>query len=124
MFAHLLANTILLVHFLFIVFALFGGLFLLRYRWVVWLHVPAFIWAALISFAGWICPLTPWEVYLRKAAGQQGYTGGFIEQYITPVIYPEGYTREFAIAAGITVIVVNLMLYGIAIYRLIKQSRT
>jgi len=122
MLAHLLANTLLLVHLLFIVFALFGGLFLFRYRWIAWLHIPAFIWAALISFAGWICPLTPWEVSLRKAAGQEGYTGGFIEQYITPVIYPDGYTREFAITAGITVIVINLLIYGIAIYR-VKQQR-
>ena len=124
MFAHLLSNTLLLVHLLFIVFALFGGLFLFRYRWVAWLHIPAFVWAALISFAGWICPLTPWEVSLRKAAGQEGYTGGFIEQYITPVIYPEGYTREFAVTAGIIVIVVNVLIYGFAIYRLRKQSRS
>ena len=117
MLAHLLANTLLLVHLLFIVFALFGGFFLFRYRWIAWLHIPAFIWAAMISFAGWICPLTPWEVSLRKAAGEVGYTGGFIEQYITPVIYPEGYTREFAIAAGITVLVINLLIYGIVIYR-------
>jgi len=122
MLAHLLANTLLLVHLLFIVFALFGGLFLFRYRWVAWLHIPAFAWAALISFAGWICPLTPWEVSLRKAAGQEGYTGGFIEQYITPVIYPEGYTREFAVTAGIIVIVVNVLIYGFAIYRIKKAK--
>ena len=121
MLAYLLANTLLVIHFLFIIFALFGGLLLIRYRWIIWLHVPAFIWAAVISFAGWICPLTPWEVSLRKAAGQKGYTGGFIEQYITPVIYPEGYTREFAIAAGITVLVVNLLIYASVLYRRIKQ---
>lgn len=122
MFAHLLANTLLVVHFLFIVFALFGGFLLFRYPWLAWLHIPAFVWAALISFAGWICPLTPWEVSLRRAAGQEGYTGGFIEQYITPVIYPDGYTREFAITAGITVIVINLLIYGLAIYRRAKQG--
>ena len=118
MLAYLLANTLLLIHFLFIVFALFGGLFIFRYRWVAWLHIPVFIWAAVISFVGWICPLTPWEVSLRRAAGQEGYTGGFIEHYITPIIYPAGYTREFAITAGVTVLVINLLVYGIAIYRL------
>ena len=123
MFAHLLSNTLLLVHLLFIVFALFGGLFLFRYRWVAWLHIPAFVWAALISFAGWICPLTPWEVSLRKAAGQEGYTSGFIEQYITPVIYPEGYTREFAVTAGVIVIVVNVLIYGFAIYSIKKAKQ-
>ncbi|WP_455201057.1 DUF2784 domain-containing protein [Kaarinaea lacus] len=124
MLAYTLANIILIVHFLFILFALLGGLFLLRYRWVAWLHVPAFIWAALISFAGWVCPLTPWEVALRKAAGEDGYAGGFIEQYITPVIYPEGYTREFAITAGITVLLVNLLIYGAVIYRTRIQRKS
>ena len=117
MLAYLLANILLIIHFGFIVFALFGGLFLFRYRWVAWVHIPAFIWAALISFAGWICPLTPWEVSLRKAAGQEGYSGGFVEHYLTPIIYPAGYTREFAIAAGITVLVINLLIYGFVIYK-------
>ena len=123
MLAYLLANTLLLIHFLFIAFALFGGLFIFRYRWVAWLHIPAFVWAALISFVGWICPLTPWEVSLRRSAGQEGYSGGFIEHYITPIIYPAGYTREFAIAAGVTVLVINSLIYAITIYRTRKQGR-
>jgi len=115
--ASIAADSVLAIHFLFIVFAVLGGLLLLRYRWVIWLHVPAMIWAAMISFGGWICPLTPLENTLRHAAGEELYTGGFINRYLTPIIYPEGYTRELAIAAGIAVLVINILIYGFILYR-------
>lgn len=110
------ADFVLVIHFLFILFAIFGGLLTLRHRWVVWLHIPAMGWAAMISFAGWICPLTPLENALRRAAGAEAYSGGFINRYIAPVIYPEGYTRELAITAGIAVLVINMLVYGLVIY--------
>ena len=109
------ADLVLVVHFLFILFAIFGGLLLLHHRWIVWLHIPAMGWAAMISFAGWICPLTPLENALRRAAGEEAYSGGFINRYIAPVIYPEGYTREIAVAAGVAVLVINLLIYSFVI---------
>ncbi|WP_455366561.1 DUF2784 domain-containing protein [Kaarinaea lacus] len=112
-----IADFVLVIHFLFILFAIFGGLLVLRHRWVVWLHIPSIGWAAMISFAGWICPLTPLENALRRAAGEEAYSGGFINRYIAPIIYPEGYTRELAIAAGIAVLVINLLVYAFVIYR-------
>ena len=110
------ADLVLVVHFLFILFAIFGGLLTLHHRWVVWLHIPAMGWAAMISFAGWICPLTPLENTLRQAAGEEAYSGGFINRYIAPVIYPEGYTREIAVAAGVAVLVINIMIYSFVIF--------
>ena len=115
------ADFVLVIHLLFILFAIFGGLLVLRHHWIVWLHLPAMGWAAMISFAGWICPLTPLENALRRAAGEAAYSGGFINRYLTPVIYPEGYTRELAIAAGIAVLVINMLVYGFVIYRKVRQ---
>ena len=122
MIARILADVILVFHLCFILFALFGGLFVLKYRWTVWIHLAAMCWAAMISFAGWICPLTPLEITLRRVAGEEGYTGGFVAHYIAPVIYPEGFTRGFAIAAGVTVIMVNLIIYSYVMYRLRNKS--
>lgn len=122
MFYRILADTVLVVHLIFILFVLFGGLLVIYKRWLVWLHVPAMVWGALISFAGWVCPLTPVENSLRRAAGQEGYSGSFVSHYLLPVIYPEGYSRDFAIFAGMVVVVINASVYGYILYR--GQRRT
>jgi hypothetical protein len=79
----------------------------------MWIHIPAASWGALIEFAGWICPLTPLENWLRFRGGVAGYAGGFIEQYILPVLYPLNLTREIQFVIGAVVILVNLIAYGI-----------
>jgi hypothetical protein len=99
-------------HFAFILFALFGAALLVRWPRLVWVHVPALAWGAYIEASGAICPLTPLEMQLRAAAGQGGYGGGFIDHYLTPVIYPEGLTRGTQwIFSGILV-AINLLLYA------------
>lgn len=108
----LLADVVVLTHFLFAAFAVLGGLSLLRWPRVAWLHVPAVAWAALIEFAGWTCPLTPLENWLRRRGGALGYDTGFIEHYITPVLYPGGLTREAQVALGFIVLLINLAVYG------------
>jgi len=107
----LLADLIVAFHFLFVVFVLFGALLLFYRRWVVWLHLPAAVWGASVELAGWICPLTPWEVELRRRAGQSGYDGGFIDHYLLPLIYPPGLTRELQIGIGVIVILINAAIY-------------
>ena len=109
----LAVNITVLLHFAFIVFVIFGGLLVFKWRWLIWLHIPASIWAALIAMVGWICPLTPVENMLRHAAGGQIYTGSFIERYLVPVIYPTGLNREIFIAMGVFVIVINMIVYTI-----------
>jgi hypothetical protein len=70
-------------------------------------------WGALIEFAGWICPLTPWEQSLRRLAGEDGYSGGFVEHYLLPILYPEGLTREVQIVLGVLVLVINAVAYAL-----------
>jgi len=107
----LLADIVVVTHLVFTVFVLLGGILVIWWRKVIWLHIPAAVWGALIEFAGWICPLTPLENKLRVKGGQAGYPGGFVEEYILPVIYPAGLTREIQIILGIFVITVNLAIY-------------
>ena len=113
----LLADVVLVAHGTFVLFVVLGGLLVLRWPRAAWVHVPCALWGAWVEFAGWICPLTPLEVDLRMRAGEAGYTGGFIERYVTSAIYPQGLTREIQIGLGAAVIVVNVAVYVVAIRR-------
>lgn len=113
----LAANTLVLLHLLFICFVVLGGLLVLRWRWIVYLHIPAAIWGALIEFNGWICPLTPIEKQLREAGGESGYSGGFVEHYILPIIYPHGLTQEIQWILGGFVVMINGLIYAVLLKR-------
>src|SRR5574341_667317 len=78
----LLADLVVLVHAGFILFAALGGLLVLWWRRMLWLHLPAALWAMLIELFGWVCPLTPLEVALRRAGGAAGYGGSFVGHYL------------------------------------------
>ena len=106
------ANLVLLGHFLFVVFAVFGGfLVLLDRRWA-WLHVPAVAWSSIVNLASWTCPLTPLEKRLRAAAGQQGYAGGFIQHYLGSLVYPGGMPRRLELVAGVSIVAWNVVVYA------------
>ena len=109
---HALANAVLVLHLAFIVFVVLGAALSWRFPRLRWLHFAALAWAAFIEFSGGICPLTPLENRLRRMAGGEGYSGGFISHYLMPVIYPEGLTREWQMVLGIAVIVINLAAYA------------
>jgi hypothetical protein len=109
----LLADFVVILHFLFILFVASGGLLALRWRWMPWLHLPAAAWGGFIELSGRICPLTPLENRLRRAAGSSGYEGDFIEHYLLPVIYPAGLTREIQLALAAVVIILNAVIYTI-----------
>ena len=111
------ADIVVLLHLGFILFVSLGGLFVLRWPRLAWAHLPAVVWGALVEFTGWLCPLTPLENSLRVAAGDLAYTGGFIERYIVPIVYPTGLTRGMQLAIGTAVIVVNLAIYRVLLNR-------
>jgi hypothetical protein len=112
-----LADLILALHLGFVLFVVLGGLLVLRWPRAAWLHLPAAIWGVLIEFTGWICPLTPLENSLRTRGGEAGYSGGFIEHYIQPLLYPAGLTRQTQVVLGSVVLLLNLSAYGIALSR-------
>lgn len=109
----LLADLVVLVHFGFVLFVVLGGLLALRWPRAAWLHLPAALWGAGIEFAAGICPLTPLENRLRRLGGEAGYTGGFVEHYVLPVLYPDGLTREVQLVLGTFVLALNLVVYTI-----------
>lgn len=107
----LAADALLVVHLLFIVFVLLGGLLLLRWRALVVVHLPAVAWGAATEFFSLSCPLTDWENALLRAAGESGYSGGFIEHYLWPLIYPGGLTPAVQFWLGVLVLLVNAPVY-------------
>lgn len=114
----LLADLVLLLHAAFIVFVLLGGLLVLRWRSLLWLHLPCVAWGILIELAGWICPLTPLENRLREAAGLGSYGESFIGHYLVPLIYPPGLTPGIQYLLAAVVLLVN-----IAVYTLVWKRR-
>ena len=119
-----LAGLVVAVHFGFVVFVVLGGLLVLRWKRLAWVHLPAAVWGALIEYAGWICPLTHLEKALRHRAGLAGYEGGFIYNHMLAVLYPEGLTRETQIVLGTTVLLLNLGIYAVLLSRwAVRRSR-
>ena len=106
-----LADGLLLLHALFVIFVAAGGVLALRWPRITWVHLPAAAWGALIEFLGFTCPLTPLEQAWRRAAGERAYEGGFIEHYVTRALYPSGLTRPVQIALGLVVLGVNGWIY-------------
>jgi hypothetical protein len=119
----LLADVVLLVHAAFVVFVMLGGLAVLRWPRLAWVHLPVVAWGAGIEFAGGICPLTPLENHWRRLAGEQGYMGGFVEHYLMAALYPEGLTRGLQIVLGLVVLAVNAAVY-VRVWSRTKTSRT
>lgn len=110
----LAADLVVVTHLLFVLFVVLGGLLVLRWPRVAWVHLPVALYGALIELVGWVCPLTPLENDLRRSAGAAGYEGGFVEHYLLPVLYPATYTPTVQLALGLLVIAVNAAVYGLA----------
>jgi hypothetical protein len=118
-FAGVLADAVLVIHLTFIAFVMLGGLLVLRWPRLAWLHVPAVLWGSYVELSGRLCPLTPLENSLRERAGQSGYSGGFIDHYVTALIYPDGLSRGIQMVLAALVLTVNVAVY----WRLSRRGR-
>ncbi|MBI3807873.1 MAG: DUF2784 domain-containing protein [Nitrospirae bacterium] len=106
-----LADLTLCLHVGFVLFVIFGGLLVLKWRWIAWLHLPAATWGAAVELSGWICPLTPLENWLRAQSGEASYRSDFIAQYVLPVLYPGDLTRGLQVLLGTGVVILNFVIY-------------
>lgn len=120
---HALADLVVVLHFAFLAFVVIGGVGVLRWPKLAWVHVPAAIWGVLIEFFGWICPLTPLEVALRHRAGEAAYTGGFVAHYIVKVLYPDELTRGTQALLGALVLALNVAVYAVVVARRRRARR-
>jgi hypothetical protein len=113
--ARILGSLVLGLHFIFVLFSVLGGFLLLRKRWIAWFHVPSVLWSSFVNLFSHVCPLTPLENRFRRLAGQDGFEGGFIEHYITPLVYPGGMPRRMELIAGYSVLFWNALVYALVV---------
>ena len=110
-----LGDAVVVVHLAFILFVAVGGLLAWRWRWLMWVHVPAVVWGGAIIVVGFHCPLTPLEKALRERGGEAAYRGGFVDRYVEDVVYPEEYTPHLRVLAVVLIV---------AAYARILRNRT
>jgi hypothetical protein len=118
----ILTSFVIIIHLSFIAYVILGGLLILRWKKSIFLHIPAIIWGSIVEYLNIICPLTPLENYFRRLAGYSTYSAGFIDQYITPLIYPENLERNTQLLLGSFVVIINLIIYTFVIIKLRHKS--
>lgn len=121
--ARVAADVVVALHMAFVAFVVAGGWLVWRYPSVAWIHVPAALWGAYAELTATVCPLTPLENMLRRSAGESGYTGGFVERYVMPILYPAGLTPIDQRWLGALVIAINVVAYVVAL-RYARRRRT
>jgi hypothetical protein len=113
-----LADTVLSIHVLFILWVVFGALLTRDSRLLRWFHIASLIWGVAVEVLPWPCPLTILENWLESRARVQPYQGGFLLHYLDALVYPNLSPLVLTIAA-VAVCAVNL---GIYVRRLVKTS--
>lgn len=111
-----LADLVLGFHFLFAAFAVCGGGLVLLDPLVMLFHIPTVVWSSIVNLASWTCPLTPLEKNLRIQAGRPSFEGTWTQNYLEPLVRPLGMPRRMEIVAGVSVLVWNMIVYGIIIW--------
>lgn len=83
-----LADIAVFIHFLWVIFLIFGAIAGVRYRLVKLIHIAGLAFAFVIQIFGWYCPLTHLEVWLRlRHDPSLAYKGSFIAHYIEKLVY-------------------------------------
>jgi hypothetical protein len=101
----LLTKLIIGVHFVFVLYVVFGGFLAWRWPRLIWPHLVAAAWGAGIALGVLECPLTDAENWARSQAGEAVPAAGFIDRFIEGVVYPEQYTRLLQALAAVIVVV-------------------
>lgn len=118
MITRLAADAVLVAHLAFILFASFGALLALRWRWIPFVQLPAAAWGFFVEATGRICPLTFLENALRMRAGASGYGEGFIEHYLLALVYPAGLTHGIQLVLAGVIVALNVAIYVVVLRRL------
>ena len=112
MFFKVASDISLAIHLVFVLFVIFGGIFVFKWKRMLFFHLPCLLWGCCIEFFGWICPLTPLENYFRHKAGGLVYDSGFTDRYIYPIIYPENLSTGLQTKLGLLLVIFNFIIYS------------
>ena len=117
------SNLVLIVHLIFIIFVIFGGLLFFLLIRIIIIHIPAFIWGSYVELTNSICPLTYLENFFLQKANITTYSEGFIQNYLVPIVYPANLTEDIQIYLGITLILINIFIYTFICIQLKKKYK-
>ncbi len=108
------ADGVVVIHFLWIIFLIFGVFIGRKHRSVKIFHIAGLGFAVIIQIFGWYCPLTHLEIWLRKRHDPSlTYSGSFIIHYVERLIYIE--------LSPLIIFVLTLMLIGFSAYLYLKK---
>lgn len=111
MFYKVVADLIVLIHFLWILFLFIGGLWGRRNRVVKLFHLSGLAFALIIQLFDWFCPLTHLEVWLRtKHHPNLAYSGSFIIYYLERIVYME-ISRTVVLLFTLILMCFNIWIY-------------
>jgi hypothetical protein len=111
-----LADIVVLVHFLWILFLIFGVFWGMRNQKVKVIHISALAFAILIQAFNWYCPLTHLETWFRaKHDPTLSYTGSFIPHYVEKIVY-------IALPSSL-IFVLSIFLGGISLWLYLKEKK-
>lgn len=116
------AHLTLISHFVFILFVVFGGLLFFVSTRIIYIHIPALIWGTYIELTQSVCPLTYLENWFLDKAKLETYSLSFIQNYLVPIVYPNNLTTELQIKLAITLVALNLVIYGLIITKHNKEN--
>jgi hypothetical protein len=101
-------------HFAFIAYMVGGGFLALRWPRTIWLHVPVVIWGVAIELVDFVCPLTWLERWARAGAGMTPMpVDGFIDFYLTGVVYPDD-AANLVLGGALLIVVSSWVLFALA----------
>jgi hypothetical protein len=119
----ILADAVLVLHGLFIAWAVAGAVAVLRWPRLAWAHLPALAWGIWIEASAGICPLTPVENSLRARAGQAGIGPSFVDHYLGALVYPQGLTPAAQTRLAMALAAINAAVYGVWLWRRVCRPR-
>lgn len=100
-------------HFAFIAYMLTGGFLALRWPRTIWVHVPVVIWGVAIELLDFVCPLTWLERWARVKAGMAPLAlDGFIDHYLTGVVYPAS-AANLVLALALIMVLASWTLFAL-----------
>jgi len=100
-----LVTVVLGAHFAYLAYLLLGGFLAWRWPAMIFPHLASVVWGIFILLNLVACPLTIAEGWARRVAGDQPVSGGFIDRYVTGVIYPGRYVNEARLVIALVVLV-------------------
>jgi hypothetical protein len=107
----ILADLVVLIHFLWIIFLFLGAVLGAKFKTIKIIHLSALCFAILIQVFDWYCPLTYLEFWLRsKYDPALTYSGSFIIHYVEKVVYLE-ISRSFIFILTVFLCIFNGWLY-------------